>query len=57
MILRFSDARCQLVEYQRYRDIKFEVQIRTALQHAWGEIEHGLGYKPTLKFRFPSGES
>ncbi len=49
VILRFSDARCQLVEYQRYRDIKFEVQIRTALQHAWGEIEHGLGYKSNFE--------
>lgn len=49
VILQFSDARCQLVEYQRYRGLKFEVQIRTALQHAWGEIEHGLGYKSNFE--------
>ena len=45
MIVRFSGARVQLAEYQAYGDIPFEIQIRTVLQHAWAEIEHGLGYK------------
>ena len=45
LILKFTDSRCQLVEYQKYLDIRFEVQIRTVLQHAWAEVEHGLGYK------------
>ena len=45
VIVRFSPVRLQLTEYAAYADVKFEIQIRSALQHAWAEVEHGLGYK------------
>lgn len=37
--------RTNLVEYQRFVGLKFEIQIKSILQHAWAEIEHDLGYK------------
>ena len=49
VILRFSDARCQLVEYQ----------CRSARRYSMpgGKLSMGWAINPTLKFRFPSGES
>lgn len=44
-VARMTEARDALVEYRRFRELKFEVQVRSILQHAWAEIEHDLGYK------------
>ena len=37
--------RARLAEWRSFGDLKFEIQIRSILQHAWDEIEHDLGYK------------
>lgn len=44
-ICQISASRATLAEYRDIKDLKFEVQIRSILQHAWAEIEHDLGYK------------
>lgn len=46
-VARFSAKRRALPEYKtnRYGTVKFELQIRSILQHAWAEIEHDRGYK------------
>lgn len=32
-------------EYKRLKDLRFEIQIKTLLDYAWGKIEHGRNYK------------
>ena len=44
-VASIKSNRTQLPEYQEYKGIKFEIQIRTLLQHAWAEIEHDRNYK------------
>lgn len=44
-VAQMAVSRAALPEYRRYSDVKFEIQIRSILQHAWAEIEHDLGYK------------
>ncbi|HEX7483701.1 MAG TPA: hypothetical protein VF281_00970 [Candidatus Saccharimonadales bacterium] len=44
-VAELKPSRAQLAEYSRFTKIKFEIQIRSILQHAWAEIEHDLGYK------------
>jgi putative GTP pyrophosphokinase len=44
-IFEISDKRSKLVEYKRFSNLRFEIQLRSILQHAWAEIEHDLGYK------------
>lgn len=44
-IATLKKDRTKLAEYYAYEAIKFEIQIRTLLQHAWAEIEHDRNYK------------
>ncbi|MDN4481243.1 GTP pyrophosphokinase [Demequina muriae] len=44
-VVALADNRSKLPEYRVWADLRFEVQVRSILQHAWAEIEHDLGYK------------
>jgi putative GTP pyrophosphokinase len=44
-VVSLSENRLTLAEYARHGTQKFELQLRSILQHAWAEIEHDLGYK------------
>lgn len=43
--MSINEQRTNLKEFEIFKDKKFEVQVRSILQHAWAEIEHDLGYK------------
>jgi len=45
-IISLSEERCKLGEYESFKTLKAEIQVRSVLQHAWAEIEHDIGYKP-----------
>ena len=49
IIAELSEERTRLPEYKPYTGIKFEIQVRSILQHAWAEIEHDLGYKTAIE--------
>lgn len=38
-------SRSKLPEYRDIHSLKFEIQIRTVLQHAWADLAHGKSYK------------
>jgi ppGpp synthetase/RelA/SpoT-type nucleotidyltranferase len=44
-LVQLKDSRLTLPEYEQFRGMVAEVQVRTVLQHAWAEIEHDIQYK------------
>ncbi|MDA3912400.1 MAG: hypothetical protein PF448_13685 [Bacteroidales bacterium] len=44
-VVSLKKDRLKLIEYRDFKGLKFEIQIRSILQHSWAEIEHDIGYK------------
>lgn len=45
LILSYKDDRLNLPEFKRFAGLKFEVQVKTLLQHTWSAIDWKLRYK------------
>lgn len=45
LVLRLSESRADLSEWRHSKNLCAEVQLRTAVQHAWAGVSHGLQYK------------
>ena len=43
--LKLNSQRHELPEYKQFQDLRFEIQIRTIIQHAWSELDHKIKYK------------
>ncbi|WP_297598989.1 hypothetical protein [uncultured Cetobacterium sp.] len=58
LVATLPESLLTLPEFERFRDLKFEIQVRTILQHAWAEVEHDKNYKfsgqlpPDIRRRF-----
>lgn len=49
LILSYSPDRLKLPEFKRFSGMKFELQIKTLLQHTWSAIDWKLRYKKTTE--------
>ncbi|MEU4367350.1 GTP pyrophosphokinase [Micromonospora chersina] len=52
-VASLKSDRCALGEWKAYSGIKFEIQIRTALQHAWAAVNHKVDYKSANELPAP----
>ena len=46
--LKLNDSRCSLPEYEKFKDLRFELQIRTIIQDAWSVLDHKIKYKKAI---------
>ena len=44
-VVLLGKDRSKLQEYQRYKDLKCEIQVTSLIAHTWSEITHEKGYK------------
>ncbi|MDA0182059.1 hypothetical protein OJ997_17270 [Solirubrobacter phytolaccae] len=44
-VIRLPAARAALPEWRRFADVCAEIQVRTAMQHAWAAVDHKIRYK------------
>lgn len=44
-VVRLSETRRDLPEWKTFAKLAAEIQVRTALQHAWAAVSHKLDYK------------
>jgi len=52
-VVNIKTERSKLLEYKHFSGVKFEIQIRSILQHTWAEIEHDIGYKAKIEVPKP----
>ncbi len=46
--LKINDERSKILEYSRYKEIRFEVQARSIIQDAWSVLDHKIKYKKSI---------
>ena len=49
VVVRLKEPHLSKPEFSNFRGLACEVQVQTALNHAWSEMEHDLYKKPALK--------
>ncbi len=45
LVCKLPSERIILPEYSKFKDMFFEIQVKTILEHAWAVIEHDRNYK------------
>lgn len=51
LLVKLQKNRINLPEYQDYKGLTCEIQLRTILDHAWSETSHKICYKPDTSFQ------